>query len=220
MPPQTKNNQTNPQTTVASGTRNGQLSPCITPCTGERSLGPCTEPYDEEDPLPHSVRSRVEHTDSGKDSDTSNNQSVGAAKNSTDDVTFPRHTNASVVTKGKGDRNGFASSKVSNKTFCNRISKTNTKPELIRETLNKQTTQFVDDDENEDSPFINNNHPVVNRDTLAFINTGAAVSDRAGSTVMSPNFVTYVVARTPSWLMSDACTPTSSGLTATRMSHR
>jgi hypothetical protein len=216
VPPQTKNNQTNPQTTVASATRNGQLSPCITPCTGERSLGPCTEPYDEEDPLPHSVRSQVKHADSGKVSDTSNNQSVGAAKNSTDDVTSPRHTNASVVTKG--DRNGFVSRKVS---FCNRISKSKTKPELLRETLNKQTTQFVDNDENEASPFINNNHPVVNRGTLALINTGAAVSNRAGSMMTSPNFVTYVVAQTPMmWLMSDICTPTSSGLTATRMSHR
>lgn len=74
-----------------------------------------------------------------------------------------------------------------------------------------------------ETPFINPKHPLVSWRTLNFINGGHHVARKSCSKTSNPNSVTYTVAPTispASRPVSDICTPTSSGLTGPRMSHR
>lgn len=75
-------------------------------------------------------------------------------------------------------------------------------------------------EEEETTPFINAEHPIVNRITLAYFNGEAEVSERA-EIMLTPHAVTYVSAPTTTGNVSGSlCTPTSSGTSAGRMSHR
>ena len=74
-------------------------------------------------------------------------------------------------------------------------------------------------EESDQSPFIDPTHPFVAHGTLSFVNGGAAVRQRMVAMTV-PNVVTYAVSPIPTMMISDLCTPTSSGLTATRMTHR
>ena len=208
------------------------------------------EGYDDEEPIPRrsaKTQTRNEHNtplqvaaggsvESPLSFPSPNSQSVPGAKNSgsNDITTLPSPTSTS-TTSAKNSSNDIATKHTNtknrkverngNKFFPSTIQSNVAAPKLSllsTKNLTNQATQFIINiDENEECPLINNRHPVVNRGTLALINSGAAVSNTRPNavTMTTPNFVTYVVAPSPmaTWLMSDVCTPTSSGLTGTRM---
>ena len=77
-------------------------------------------------------------------------------------------------------------------------------------------THDIIDNNEEENPLINPTHPIVNTGTLASFNGG--VDPPVNSDVpMTPHTVTLVTALTHS--AGDICHPTSSGHSATRMSH-
>ena len=208
----------------------------ITPSTEERCVRPHThgqdpsDYLDDEDPIPaksRNVKTLLQVTPLHMASSTaslslslsplsSTDQSESSSKNSNDNVAATGPTTNATVQKGD-----FHSRSVPNPQVY--LTPNNTTPtpnaEQALRNVNNQVMYTFNMDDSGTLPFINPAHPLVNHSTLAFVNSGAAVTERAGA-MATPNVVTYTFSPTSTWLVSDLCTPTSSGLTGSRMTHR
>ena len=227
-------------TPLSEGTSSGDYSPA----REGRVTASCGTQYDEEDPLPK-VKPKVQCTQytkkrgghsaghcatkERKRTNTNNTYksalTLATLSNKTQPVNengIPQSMNTSIhknqgsitTTNCNGSRmyvipNGPLTS-MKNTHCCNGLNNSRNMFSL-NETVDEGIT-----------PFINAEHPIVNRITLAFFNgdTTAEVSERA-DIMLTPHTVTYVSAPTTSHVSAGSlCTPTSSGRSAGRMSHR
>ena len=223
------------------------LQTSVTPFTGERCIqqhnNECSlnderfvHSFDDEDPIPPSAKTTgttlpVSHstpllgvTLPQPLSVSPLYTSISTKDGNSDDVTFGRSSTNNCVYQGHiGD---VFSVNTSTLPYIPSLSSSFTPIRNKITPQERKTNHEISDsrvwfevEESDQSPFINPTHPLVAHGTLSFVNGGAAVRQRMVA-MTTPNIVTYVASPTPTMMISDLCTPTSSGLTATRMTHR